>query len=98
MGNYISYIDNIKKILYQIDLSEDDDDNLNTVYDTVYDTDKLKIVDDKILSNNKILKNKFKTIFVNSKEHNNNLKKEFIKQKSYCIISYIDTGSEKDTV
>ena len=94
MGNYISYIDNIKKILYQIDLSEDDDDNLNTVYDT----DKLKIVDEKISSNNKILKNKFKTIFVNSKEHNNNLKKEFIKQKSYCIISYIDTGSEKGKV
>ena len=93
MGNYISYIENIKKILYQID-----DDDLNTVYDTVYDTDKLKIVDEKISSNNEILKNKFKTIFVNSKKHNNNLKKEFIKQTSYCIISYIDTGSEKGKV
>ena len=89
MGNYISYIDNIKKKLYQINFSVNDDVN---------DNDNLKIVDKKILSNNKILRNKFKTIFVNSKEHNNKLKKEFIKQKSFCIISYIDIETEKNKV
>jgi hypothetical protein len=85
MGNYNSYIFDVKKVLSQIDIDIEGKS-----------IKKNNILDERILLNNEILKSKFKTVFMNITEHkknNNNLEKEFIKQKNYNIISYINLKS-----
>ena len=77
----------MKKVLSQIDIDIEGEN-----------VKKNNILDERILLNNEILKSKFKTVFMNITEHkknNNNLEKEFIKQKNYNIISYIHLKSNK---